>query len=161
MYSTTMCVILVCAFIGIKRSDKQLFLASIIMFVSMFATASWEEGFSGFLHQAVMIDSIFAILFMMLSNVVYGTVMCFLLACNALLGIFSYSQFLNGGGYFYSEYESINGMITFTQALALLVIGGMREQRIGGILERFYDVRLSFSASVRFFLRVCQRNQKA
>ena len=160
MHSTAVVITIIAMVIGL-RGDIRLFIAGLIMFVSMLIGASWEEGFGGFLRNAVIIDSIFAILFIMLSNMIYGTVMVFLLGCNSLLGFFSYSQYLNGGGYFYSEYEYINGMITLLQAISLLIVGGMQKQEMyGELLGRFYHIRLSFSSVIRFFICSVLKIQK-
>lgn len=142
MESITFAIIFSAAWLGVILKDWRLFVASLLMYISTVPSAVWTDPPHETLITIAAIDLFFVALFFVLSNVVYGTVMACLLLCNSIASILFFIDYNTGGGFFYSQYENINSVITLFQAVALIVIGGMRVRNIG-IVEYFYDVRIS------------------
>lgn len=122
--------------------DWRLFVAALVMYVSTIPAVSWSDPPAATLITVAAIDLAFAVLFFALSNVIYGTVMTCLLLSQTVASVLFYIDYNTGGGFFYNQYENINAAITLAQAASLIAIGGMRVRHIG-IVEHFYDVRIS------------------
>lgn len=149
METTTFAIIFSAAWMGVVTKDWRLFVAALIMYVSTIPAVSWSDPPAATLITAAAIDLVFVATFFVLSNVVYGTVMSCLLLSQTVASILFFIGYNTGGGFFYNQYENINAVITLTQAASLIVIGGMRVRHIG-VVEHFYDVRISVAAVLRF-----------